>query len=135
MMDHITSRTSQAFSQSRIFLKLLSTQIIPAFPPTDRVFADHLRQRIEQREILDEDFVRDLDAFSFVFERLIADGTSVGWKADEHHVEGGYEFKQLNDRAKALGSAVAVLRDLRTAITETLDAKMAMAAELRSSQN
>lgn len=66
--------------------------------------------------------------------QIIADGTFVGWEADEHHVDGGFDIICLDPRAKKLGPTVDELWCLGSTIAEVLDTikAIAVASELTS---
>lgn len=130
-MDQIILRASAAFGQGRVVQMLLDDTILPVLDPAQRTFAQNLSRRIARDRILDETFLCDLDAFVAFIEKLIADGTVVGWETDEHHSDGGHEIAHLNARAKALSPVVSESRKLWFAIAQTLDALKATAVVLK----
>lgn len=134
MMDQVIQRTSAALSQGRIVQHLIENRIIPALSPGRRTFALYLSRHIEHGEIFNEPFQRDLQAFISMISQTVADGTFVGWEADEHHVHGGFDITCLDSCAKKLGPTVDELWRFWNAIAQVLDAikATAMASELTS---
>lgn len=130
MMDRIALLASIAFGQARIVQMMLDETVLPALTPTQRTFAENLSRRIARDKIFDRSFLLDLDAFIAFIQGLIADGTIVGWEADEYNVHGGCDILHLGDQARALDPVVRELRELWAAIAETLDASKAIAAAL-----
>lgn len=130
-MDRLTCLASVAFGQARMVLMLLENPVLPVLTPTQRTFAENLSRRIAHDKILDEAFLRDLDAFIVFIQQLVAAGTTICWEADDHNVSGGYEIHFMNDRARALDSVVRELQELWTVIAETLDTAKAAAAALQ----
>ena len=134
MMDEVTQITCSVLNQGRVVQQLIDDRIIPTLAPSRRTFALHLSRRINQGDIFSEQFLRDLDAFICTIRQIIADGTYVGWEADEHHVQGGFDIIWQDPRTKELGPTVDALRRFWSAIAQVLDAikAIAVASELTS---
>ena len=120
--DVLISLVAMALGQARVTLTDLRGTVIPALSPARRTFPDHLARRLERGDIFDEALLRDLEAFTELVDRKVAEGTHVGWEADDHHVRGGYDVICLDDGIAALASAVCGLEDLSQAINSALDA-------------
>lgn len=129
-MDRIALLASTAFGQARVVQMLLDETILPALTPTQRTFAENLSCRIARDKIFDGSFLLDLEAFIAFIQGLIADGTTVGWEADDYNVHGGCDILYLSDQARALDPVVRELRELWAAVAGTLDASKAIAAAL-----
>jgi len=127
MMDQVIHFTSAALNQGRIVQHLIEDRIIPALSPARRTFALYLSRQIEHGKIFNEPFQRDLQAFISMISQTVADGTFVGWEADEHHVHGGFDIICLDSCAKKLGPTVDELWHFWSAITQVLDAIKAIA--------
>lgn len=124
-MNRTTLLASTALSQGRVVQTLLHDRVLPSLPPSQRTFAERLVRQISRGNIFDDSFLDELEAFVASISLLIADGTVVGWEADEHDVRGGHEVVHLDGRAEALSPVVNELQSLWTAIAETLDAAKA----------
>lgn len=112
---------AHALGQARDVRGMLAGAVIPAMPPARRSFADWLVRTLDQGKFFDEPTLRDIDALMSLLQREIDVGTYVGWEPDEHHVRGGYERIELDDRARSLAPTLAALTELRSSIAAALD--------------
>ncbi len=122
MMDVISQLVADALRQSRVVQKCLDSRIIPLLEPRHRSFATDISRRIAGREIVNEAFLRDLDAFIGRLDQEVSEGTSLVWRGHEHDPNCGYSVPVRNDRARALGSVLNQVVELETAIEAAIDA-------------
>jgi hypothetical protein len=128
MMDEVIQMICATFNQSRIVQHLIDDCILPNLDPARRTFATYLRRQIAQGDVLNEPFLRDLEAFISMINQAVSNGTHIGWEADEHHVQGGFDIVQLDHSAQVLGSTVGALWQFWSAIAQVIDETKASAA-------
>lgn len=102
----LTQLVAVALMHARIAATEVHDVVLPLLPASKRAFPASLARRLEKLEILDEGFLRDLDAFLAMLERHVGAGTHVGWQADEIHVRGGYETVAHDPGIAALAGAL-----------------------------
>ena len=119
--DRLMEASEAAVRQARIVAQFLRDMVIPALKPQRRGFAKYMARQIECGALLDQVVLRDLESFIAAIDREIAEGTWVGWEADEHHVRGGWEVVYRDDRAAALARAAHELDCLYQAIAAVFD--------------
>ena len=125
-MDEVIQLTSAALNQGRDVQCLIEDQIIPTLNPARRTFAMHLSRQIRHGDIFDEQFLHDLESFVCTISQMVDDETFVGWEADEHHVNGGFDFIYMSSKAKALAPIMDRLQSFRIAVAQVLDAVRAI---------
>ena len=117
--DTLASLIAEALADERVAAIALRETVIPAWPPSRRIFPDHLARRLEDGLIFDEGFIGDLNTFLGMLTMKIAADTHIGWEADEHHVCGGYEVVYTDEETRTLthsATALAMARDAAIAV-------------------
>ena len=121
-MDAISELVADALRQARAVRKCLDSRSIPLLDPRRRTFATDISRRIASRDIVNEAFLRDLEAFIVLVEREVEEGTSFAWHGYEHDPECGYEVPVRTDRAAAFRLLLDEMVDLATLVEAALDA-------------
>lgn len=80
----------------------LRETVVPTWPPSRRIFPNHLARRLEDGRSFDESFVEDLNTFLGKLAMKIAASTHFDWEADEHHIRGSLEVVRKDEEPQAL---------------------------------
>lgn len=126
-MDMVTDLVADALRQARFVRKCLDAKIIPLLDPRHRTFATDISRRLARRDILNEPFLLDLEAFLAVINEAIENGTTLIWRGHEHDPDCGYTMPVRSDDANAILFMQGEIVDLVTAIEGALDAAKAYA--------
>ncbi|EAQ04580.1 hypothetical protein OB2597_04840 [Pseudooceanicola batsensis HTCC2597] len=126
MMDLIAQRVADALRQARVVGKCLDEKIIPMLETRDRAFAGNISRRIAARDIVSEEFLRDLEAFTLRIEREVEEGTTLIWRGHEHDPDCGYHAPVRTARAGGLQHFQAELVDLASEVEGALNAAYAL---------
>ena len=118
--DLLSQLVATALFQSRIVVVQMHGVIVPALAPSKRAFSTDLVGRLERRKIFSDQFLRDLEIFSALLDDQIEAGTYIGWEADEHCIQGGYETIAHGEGILALARAIREVRLLEGAILAAL---------------
>ena len=97
-------------------------EVIPALPPLRRAQGQRALAAVAGRVAVNERLLHDLDALVAVVHEEIGRGTHRWWHDDEHHVRGGWIESHRSPDADVLCRGLPVIRDLRDAIAQMLDA-------------
>ncbi|MEY8841018.1 hypothetical protein AB9K41_18480 [Cribrihabitans sp. XS_ASV171] len=126
-MDKVSQHVADALGQSRLVRKCLDDKIIALLEPTHRSFASELSKRIAEGSIISETFLRDLEAFIVLLDRLASDETTFVWRGHEHDPNCGYRVPVPSQRAGVFYVVLEELVDLASNIEGALDAARAYA--------
>ena len=126
-MDTITEHVAGALGQARLVRKCLDEKIIALLDPSHRSFASEISKRIAAGTIISETFLRDLEAFILLLDRLASDETTFVWRGHEHDPDCGYHVRLPSQRANVFYVVLDELVDLATEIESALDAARAYA--------
>ena len=121
-MDVISELVADALRQARLVRKCLDAKAIPLLDPRRRMFAVDISRRIANREIVNEAFLRDLEAFIVLVGDEVDEGTSFAWRGHEHDPDCGYAIPVRTDRAAAFGILLDETVKLASMVEAALDA-------------
>ena len=122
----VTQLTAVAYMQAHIAEIALHDAVLPSLPASQRAFPASLARRLERREFLDDEFLRDLEALLDMLERHVEAGTHLGWEADENHVRGGYETIARDPGIETLPGALRELDLLHDTVLAALSGARAL---------
>ena len=121
MMEMVIDLVADALRQARLVRKCLDAKLISLLEPRHRTFATDISRRLAQQDILNEAFLRDLEAFLAVLDMVIESGTTLVWRGHEHDPDSGYTMPVRSDDANAILFMQGEIVDLVTAIEGGLD--------------
>lgn len=121
-MDKVSDLVAEALGLARVVRKCLDGRIIPLLEPRHRTFASEIGRRIGTRSIMTEAYLRDLEAFIVLLDKLAKRETSHAWCGHEHDPDCGYLVAIRSERASVFATMLDALIDLATAIEAALDA-------------
>jgi hypothetical protein len=121
-MDAISELVADALRQARVVRKCLDSRSIPLLDPRRRTFATDISRRIASRDIVNEAFLRDLEAVIALIGDEVDAGTSYVWRGYEADPDCGYEVPVRSDRAAAFRLLLDEMVDLATLVEAALDA-------------
>ena len=121
-MHDITDLIADALFNARSVGASLDEKLIALLEPRHRLAAIDISRRIAERRIISESFLRDLQAFYILLDRLAQEETTTGWRGHEHDPDCGYTFPIESERAMIFSRFVDQLVDLNSSIATALDA-------------
>lgn len=124
--DLLTRLTAVAMVQAHLAATELHRAVIPALPPSERIYAGHIARRLEAGNFLRDSFLQDLESLIATLERKVEAGTHAGWELDDHHVHGGYETVVRDPGIEELARALRELGLLHDIMLATLSSARAL---------
>lgn len=121
-MDKVSDLVAEALGRARVVRKCLDGRTIPLLEPCHRTFASDISRRIGTRSIVNEAYLRDLEAFIVLLDELAERETSHSWCGHEHDPDCGYLVAIRSERASVFVTMLDALIDLSAAIEAALDA-------------
>jgi len=130
-MDKISDLISEALSDARAIGASLDQKLIGLLEPRHRPAAIDISLRIADRRIISELFLRDLQAFYVLLDRLAQEETMTGWRGHDPAPDCVYPIPIGIDRARIYLGFVDQLVDLGSSIAAALDAAEAHLSSTR----
>ena len=124
--DRVTALVERSLNQSRLAREVIHETVLPALPPARRLGAERLLRGLDSKMSLREALLEELAALIRLVESEIAAGSQDVFRSSECDPSHGHVETLRDDRAEALAGALPILRDLRAAMADALDAVEAL---------